>query len=455
MFENQFEDGLALRRATPQTQTGSLVAMSRLRANSARWIKAGLGFVTVAAAAATTLISLRPISARAALGEAARHSNSVRPMHVINKGEDVIDSDLWFLSDRLLGKSRFSMREVRADGEGRSYVEGCPAGHRYVVDKYTKDLIANPEVGTIGKQLELDEHERNAHVDRIDSRRYLGRNYTDYRVTDSNLMGAHVADYFVDPGTNLIQQIEEDRISPDGKHATSQTDVEYPDAQTAAREEPKFPAGISFLTDEQIQAGFLSSIRKPEQVKTVHGVHVAFYGLILRCFRGPEPYSRAFSVTRGGATADTSQDQYVQFADGPIASQTVLAVGPGRRMGHLVLGPPTLRSGRELIGDQVRLGGSLYVVNCANQMLSRVPKEITVRVPVWEPSGQTLISQAEETKGQKFQGRRLLGYATFSTHRIFCDNGSETLDLFHLTPSPGAFNGRAVKVGSGAPVPSR
>jgi len=407
----------AIKNAQPSRTPADLTTRVRRQERRARIVKASVGAAGCMGLVGMFAISMRPTSALAALTEAARLSAAQPIIHLRLERNDPPDptrplwlpsppSDIWKFHDRYIRHQGHDTYEAFKEGKALGYDDRFPTGVK-VTYNASKDRFWTFD-GTISEEL-AGAHRNPPVVKTVD---YRGASYFDYEWDDSNSMEPNkTAHVYVDPQSKFVRFSKQELVLSDGSVSRSLGVVDYPSAEVAERDMPRFPAGLIFKTNEEILKEFNRMVSHPDQTKTLGGIRTTLYCVVIHP-NIPDGVG-VDVITRGGAGPD--------YGSGHAPEVEGLKLLPVKR--HRLL-PPLVDPNNVRDGGNPVIGGQKYVVNQSNDLLVRAPTRITVRVPVWRLSPTTF-----ERDGKTFHVHTFVGYVTFTTSKLFYNTGDSDLNL--------------------------
>ncbi len=408
------EAGFAtLKGAAPRQSPADLAVLARRREAKARVKKlavAGVGCLMIAGGLG---VVLKPTSALAALAEAKRLSSAQPIVHVHIESIDFLKNptippwpqtpglDIWKFSDRYFRKQGYTLTEQFKDGRMLAYDSRFTEGFSSTYDAATDSFWKFD--GTIGIELTGMHREPPTVRDVVAH----GRHFTRYEWQDTDAMHNHSTEHVdVDPQSKLICFTDGHRETANGDTNEGTGMIEYPNSAVAAQEVPRFPIGLKYRTKKELLQEFNRTIGNPEQSKVLAGIRTTLYGVVVH----PNiPDGIGIDViTTGGAGPDYGSGHQPE-----IVGAKLLAAK--RSEWFPPLGDPLhARYGRHLM-----INGRKYILNQSDDLLTKAPTKITIRVPVWRLSQNTV-----DRNGKSVHPHDFVGYVTFSTSKMFFSLGA-------------------------------
>jgi len=253
--------------------------------------------------------------------------------------------------------------------------------------------------------------------------------YDRYIVESTTSTGVMREVCYSDPATGLLRFVDTPRQSrkhldvtngPDGglKQIIGQKpddwfensmEIRYPSEAQLEAEAPKVPSDPPPVDQSELRKRFMATIAKPESTKTVGGIQKSLYAVIVRS------QGDISVVTRGGAPRSQDDPHEVEVVGLPTRkfhAQPVYASSPlilADKSGHpLKFARPRTIEGKEFQVDTTR-----------RILLGKVPRTITVKVPVWRYDTSHPVKAPRNWENSTVYPSKFVGYATFTTDRIF------------------------------------
>lgn len=212
---------------------------------------------------------------------------------------------------------------------------------------------------------------------------------------------------YVDPQSQMVRFIDTIAHSEENDFETS-IEMLYPTAAELAQTEPKLPPGYPVVNPDELKNRFTKEIQEPVETKTVGGIKVTLYGVVIRA---PGDIR---AITTGGAPRDYQDTTHeLLVLDHPtwVFRDRPWPVGPLTQIPD-----PDYRIGNRRVISPYRIAGKEYVVESSRRVIrGEVPKEITIRVPVWKYDRTHPLKGMDRT----FYPSRFVGYVTFKTNKIY------------------------------------
>jgi hypothetical protein len=400
----------ALKNATPRRSTAQLLERSNRLAIRARVAKGATGFLAAAAAIVIAAVALQPQSALAALKESSRLTASQPIIHMHSESStkyqyltsppwpQVPPLDVWRFPDRYVRKQGHSITVSYKAGKMLSYDDRFATGYLSSYEA-AKDGFWNFD-GTISIELSQP-HKTPPEVRSVIKN---GKTFTDYEWQDTDGFGHKTtSNILVDPESKLVRFGDDQRVDPSGDVSHGYSYVEYPTEEAAKRELPSFPQGLKFRTKDELTNEFNSTIGRPDQAKTIGGIRVTLYGVVIYPYV-PDGLG-VIVLARGGSGPD-----YGSSNPPEIVGESLL---PVKRLDWV---NNAADQSHVRFGSFPTINGQNYIADKTEDLMVRAPSRITIRVPVWR---QDSVSDHD-----------FVGYVTFTTSKIFCDSGDGSWNFY-------------------------
>jgi len=389
------ESGFAgLRNVQPTQSPTDLVVVARRREKRTKIIKTLAGSAGGIGFAAALTFALQPTSALAALQESASLTAAQPFIHLRSERTDVLAApaippypprpalDIWKLHDSYIRQEGHTLSQVFKNGKILSYDNRFPFGTTNPYNELSDHFWEFD--GSIGVELN-GAHKESPKVRDLGDRLDYGWHDVDGM---QNQLDTHV---FVDKRTKLVNGTTHETLTATGDKSSGFTTVDYPSARAMRDRVPGFPKGLRFCSQGEAVRDFRMKMARPEQTKTIAGIRVDFYGVLIY---PNTPDGIAVNVlTTGGATPEDGGSKDVKLVGVQLLptkrSQWLPSFG-----GHKAVSTRYLR----------KIGGRDYIVNQSDDLLTKAPAKLIVKVPVWKGDTHTFA-----------------GYLSFTTQRVFAN----------------------------------
>jgi hypothetical protein len=408
-----------LRQEVSKQSPEEFLAQARRQDRAARIktvVFAGAGCLAIAA---TLAIAFKPMSAYAALRESARLSSSQSIVHlrVVNHDTyehpsipptpDDLPIDIWRFPDHYIRKQGHVVKKLFKDGRYLAYDDRFTSGFSWKYDAnndpiWTADGSIGPE---IAKRRPIPVQAHTVHTDRGEETVYEWTNRDAHR----NGIDEHI---YVNKRTNLIDFAEGDLKEPDGRRNHGTNVIDYPDERRAERDAGGFPSSLRFRTKRELLDDLNQRIVVPEQSKTLSGVRVTLYGVIV--FPNLPDGIGVRAIVRGNAGRNGGAGHPVKILGTPLFKSKRSDLSPEYH--DLVRAKYTAVTG---------LAHQLFISAESDDLLANAPSQVTLRVPVWRNT-----ASAESAFGIADKSDEFIGYVTFTTSKLFYNIGNGYLPSY-------------------------
>lgn len=356
-------------------------------------------------------VALRPVSAFAALAESARltRAQPIIHMRIVNHDtfehpssppqRDILPVDIWRFPDHYIRKEGQITKELFKDGRYFAYDDRFADGFKWKYEAKSDGIWTYD--GTIGPELDrrhpfpVTKHEEHLG----------GKDVTVYEWSHGDTQQNGITErIFVDPKTNLITLSEGRLKEATGRRNYGTVHVDYPNAGLASKEAGGFPAGLRFRSKDDLIADLNRRIAVPDQTKTLEGIRVSLYGVIV--FPNMQDGLGIEAITRGNGGQVCGPGYPVQIVGAELFRQKRSDLSAEYR-------DPLRANFSRMTG----INHQLFIGSESNDLLSKAPTQLTIRVPVWRSDSKKMQF------GVPVSAQQFVGYVTFTTSKLFFNVG--------------------------------